>query len=66
MGKKIIDEARFMAVQASDGTAWYVIVALPNGVTRRVDGFTTEQDAREWIRRDSSAWLKRIEGGKFA
>lgn len=65
MGKKIIDEARFMAVEAS-ATAWHVIVTLPNGVTRRVDGFTTAQDAREWIRRDSSAWLKRIEGGKFA
>jgi hypothetical protein len=57
---------RFKAVQTSDASSWYVLVALPRGLTRRVNGFETEQKAKDWIARDAAAWLKRTEGGKYS
>jgi hypothetical protein len=31
-----------------------------------VNGFETEQKAKDWIARDAAAWLKRTEGGKYS
>jgi hypothetical protein len=62
----MVDRERFRAVQSSDGSNWYVAVTLPSGMSRHVDGFLTEQGARDWIARDADAWLKRTEGGKFS
>jgi hypothetical protein len=64
--EKKVDREPFRAVQSSDGSNWYVTVTLPNGMSRRVDGFASEHGARDWIARDADAWLKRTEGGKFS
>jgi hypothetical protein len=58
--------AKFVAREVDDGSGWSVLVTLPNGLSRRVDAFKTEQEAKSWIRRDSAAWLKRTEGGQHA
>ena len=38
---------------------------LPNPPAQ-LGGFKTEDEAREWIKRKSIAWLKEFEGGKYA
>jgi hypothetical protein len=58
-------ETKFTAVGLQDHSGWIVRVELPRGLTRLVDGFKSEQQAKDWIKRDSAAWLKRVEGGKF-
>jgi hypothetical protein len=58
--------AKFIARKLEDGSGWSVLVTLPNGLSRRVDGFKTEREAKSWIRRDSAAWLRRTEGGQHA
>jgi hypothetical protein len=63
---KTVDRERFRAVQSCDGLNWCVAVTLPRGISRCVDGFPSEQGARDWITRDADAWLKRTEGGKFS
>jgi hypothetical protein len=54
---------QFEARRVLDGT-WVVRVDLPRGLTRHVEDFKTEQEAKQWIKRDSAAWLKRFEGGR--
>jgi hypothetical protein len=59
------ERPKFTARGGLDGL-WTVNVELPLGLTRRVDGFKSRQEARDWITRDSVAWLKRFEGGRHA
>jgi hypothetical protein len=35
--------------QDKDGAGWHVIIRYPEGHERRIDGFTSEQEALEWI-----------------
>jgi hypothetical protein len=37
---------------------WYVRVTLPDGKERRIGGFKTEADARAWIAKSATAWIK--------
>ena len=56
----------FEPVQMKKGKGWYVRVMLPHGLQPRVDGFTKKAEAVAWIEYESSEWLKRYEGGKYA
>ena len=55
-------KTKFTAVELQDRSGWSVHVELPRGLTRLVDGFKCEQQAKDWIKRDSAAWLERMEG----
>ena len=55
----------FEAVQIKMGPEWSVRLTLPNGEQPHLGGFKTEAEAIEWIKRESAAWLKGYEGGRF-
>ena len=48
------------------GSGWYVLVTFPSGVSHRLGGFKTEEEARIWIACKSAAWLKEYDAGKYA
>jgi hypothetical protein len=48
------------------GSGWYVLVTFPSGVSHRLGGFKTEEEARVWIACKSAAWLKEYDAGKYA
>jgi hypothetical protein len=56
----------FAPVEMKIGKGWYVLAAPPKGTPAQLGGFKTEDEAREWIKRKSIAWLKEFEGGKYA
>ena len=47
-----------VAHELKDQSGWYVRLAWPSGSTEDLD-FSTEVEAREWIRDRSAAWLAR-------
>jgi len=47
----------FEVAQWAIGGAYYVRTTLPDGTIDRVEGFATEGDAGQWIRKDSAGWL---------
>ena len=53
----------FVAFELMDRSGWGALVTLSRGRTRNIYGFKSKQEAEEWIRRDSVAWLERTEGG---
>jgi hypothetical protein len=59
-------KVEFEPVMMKIGSGWYVRITLPDGVGPQLGGFKTEDEAREWIARESAAWLKEYEGGKYA
>ena len=51
----------FEAVPMKIGSGWCVQVTLPYGINPKLGGFTTEEEAREWIARKSAErnrWLR--------
>ena len=48
------------------GKGWCVRAKPPKGTPALLGGFKTEEEAREWIKRKSPAWLKEFEGGRYA
>jgi hypothetical protein len=55
----------FKAIQIKSDEGWHVLVTLPNGQQPYLGGFKTEADAINWIARESKAWLKGYESGRF-
>jgi hypothetical protein len=51
-------QARFDPIEMKGPQGWFVRVTLPRGEPARLGGFTTEAEATEWIKRESSVWLK--------
>jgi hypothetical protein len=45
-------------VRENENGAWHVAVTWHNGQTERVEGFTTELDAKEWVRLTLQTWLE--------
>jgi hypothetical protein len=41
-----------------DGSGWHVDAEWPDGVIRHVDDFQSGSEAREWIVKNSEAWLQ--------
>jgi hypothetical protein len=58
-------EVIFEPVEMKIGKGWYVLATPPKGTAAQLGGFKTEDEAREWIKRKSIAWLKEFEGGKY-
>jgi hypothetical protein len=56
----------FEPVEMKIGKGWCVRAKPPKGTPALLGGFKTEEEAREWIRRKSPAWLKEFEGGRYA
>jgi len=48
------------------GKGWCVRATFPDCASRQLGGFTTEEEARQWIERQSAAWLKQYEGGRYS
>jgi hypothetical protein len=42
------------------GSEWYVRMRRPDGETH-ISGFKSEEEARRWIKNESTAWLKKLE-----
>jgi len=59
----IVTKPQFTARRGLNGL-WFVHLQLPRGLSRRIDGFHSQQAANDWIKLDSAAWLKRMEGGQ--
>jgi hypothetical protein len=56
----------FKPAPMSNGLGWFVQVTISHGPGPKLGGFKTEEDAREWIARESALWLKEYEGGRHA
>ena len=56
----------FKAVKIKIGSKWCVRVTFPSEVPQELFSFVTEAEAKEWIARDSVAWLKLYRDGKYA
>ena len=50
--------ALFDPIEMKIAPGWFVRVTLPGRVPARLGGFRTEAEAAEWIKRESSVWLK--------
>jgi hypothetical protein len=48
----------FEPVEMKVGKGWYVLATPPRGSPIRLGGFNSEDEARDWIRRKASTWLK--------
>ena len=60
-------KATFTAVQdKSARRGWHVHVTFPHAVPRDVGGFNSKREAEAWIKHESTAWLKSLDGGKDA
>jgi hypothetical protein len=59
-------KVEFEPVPMKIGSGWCVRVTLPYGASPQLGGFKTEEEAREWIRRKSAAWLREYESGRHA
>jgi hypothetical protein len=59
-------KVQFEPVPMRGASGWYVLIKLPNGQHPQLGNFKTEAEAREWIARESAAWLKKFEGGPYA
>jgi hypothetical protein len=51
----------FEPIELKVGSGWYVRVTLPRGRQPQLGNFNTEVEARKWIKRRSSAWLKKYQ-----
>jgi hypothetical protein len=49
---------QFFVRPSKIGGHWSVLCLPPNGMEEEIFGFGTEQEAKDWIANDSSAWLK--------
>jgi hypothetical protein len=50
--------ARFDPIEMKVSPGWFVRVTLQGREPARLGGFRTEAEASEWIKRESSLWLK--------
>jgi len=41
-----------------DGTGWFVFVSWGDWPAEQVGGFPSQQEAQQWIDRDSSSWIR--------
>jgi hypothetical protein len=55
----------FEPVESKVGQGWYVRATLPKGKQPQFGNFSTEVQAREWIKRRSLTWLRKYEGGRY-
>jgi hypothetical protein len=56
-------EPKFRTKMIKDGR-WTVVVVTGRGPDSHVGNFATEEEAQRWIKNESAAWLKKIEGTK--
>jgi hypothetical protein len=56
----------FEVVEFQAGSGWYVRATLPHGKELQLGHFKTDIDAREWVKRRSSVWLKKLGKAKGA
>jgi hypothetical protein len=57
---KIAPKVKFEIVPTKTGHGWRVLVQKP-GQIQYICGFETETDADNWIRSESSGWLKALQ-----
>jgi hypothetical protein len=56
----------FEPKQLKTGSEWYVLAALSGIRAQRIPSFKSQAEAEAWIRTESSAWLQKFEGGRYA
>ena len=52
------------ARELKDGSAWYIVLTWPNGLTESIDGFSSETEINEWMTTKYRGWLAKHEGQK--
>jgi hypothetical protein len=43
------EEPVMLPFQDKEGTGWHIVIRYHQGHERRIDGFSTEQEALDWI-----------------
>ena len=52
----------FRPTELKDQSGWYVQVVYPAAPPFQLGGFKTEEEAKDWVRDNSSQWLAGQEG----
>ena len=63
MGKP---QTKFEPVQMKAEPGWYVRITLPHGEQIHINEFVSEAEALTWIEDNSTSWLKKYRGGRYA
>src|ERR1700733_10596536 len=58
IGQRSVDDVRFKPIEMIVGAKWHVRARVGPGRRLYVKGFTTKNEAKEWIVDQSAAWLR--------
>jgi len=56
---KAVGKITFNPKPLKVGAQWHVVDTYPRGQEEHITGFKTEADAKDWLKNDSQAWLKK-------
>jgi hypothetical protein len=64
--EKTKPKIQFRPTELKSGSGWYVQVVFFDAPPYQLGGFRTEEEAKEWIVRESAAWLRTYWDGRYA